>query len=150
MKGPPYEVSESGRGSFELPVEIHFSNHDVAEFKYKLRLYSTSHVSTCLSEMFMFQNPSKNFREKLIRAGGCPYQGLPISPKRKPKKRASESARPKSGKKIRLESDVEADSEKQPSSSQQEIQKSTPASSDSSSDESDRDSEWRPSQAGYK
>ena len=141
VREPPYEISVPGFGSFELPVKIYFSNHDKGEFEYELRLY-TCHVRTVLRDKFTFKKPSKNFREKLILAGGHPCQSLPTSQKRKSKKRTSESDQPKSKKKTRLKTD----SQEQPSSSLLELgeDKNTPTSSDSSSDD-----EWRPSQTGY-
>ena len=138
VKKPPYQVSESGCGTFKLPVKIYFSNNDTATFKFDLHLYAYQ-VSTCFGEMFPFQNPSKNFREKLILAGGRPCQSPPTSQKRKSKKRTSEKSQPKREKKKRVEIDIETHSEEQPSSSSSEDDKNTPTSSDSSSDD-----EWMP------
>lgn len=153
LKEPPFEVSESGCGSFKIPVEVHFSNHEKVEFNCHLRLYAYSQVSTCISEKYHFRNPSKSFREKLINAGGQPCQS---SQKRKPQKRTSDSAQPKSKKKKRLETDIETSSIEQPSTSSKskEDEKTLTAkasqvfmSSDSSSDDDDSDEDWRPSQA---
>ena len=150
VKEPPFEVSESGYGSFTLPVQVHFINHETVEFQCRLRVYASGQISTCISEPYYFRNPSKSFREKLINAGGQPCQ---CGQKKKPKKRSSESAQPKSKKKKRLEKDIEMSSEQQPSSSRQkEHEKSPPLSmsSDTSSDDDSSDKEWRLSQAsGY-
>ena len=143
VKEPPYKISVSGNGSFELLIKVYFNNNEKAKFQYGLHLF-TCEVSTVLRDVLTFRNPSKNFREKLILAGGQPTQSLPTTSQiAKPKKRpVSESAKPKSKKKRRLESDNESDSDLD-ASSWSEANKSVPIiSSDSSSDD-----EWTLSQA---
>lgn len=79
MKQPPYEVSVSGYGSFKLPVHIHFSNREVATFKPYLHLYDGCKVNTVLSKEFTFRKPNKNFRERLLLAGGRQCTLPPVS-----------------------------------------------------------------------
>ena len=142
VKDPPYKISVSGNGSFELLIKVYFNNNEKAKFQYGLHLF-TCEVSTVLRDVLTFRNPSKNFREKLILAGGQPVHSLPTTgQKTKPKKRPSESAPPKSKKKRRLEIDIESDSDLD-TSSWPKGNKSVPIiSSDSSSDD-----EWTLSQA---
>lgn len=114
VKEPPYKIQVSGNGSFDILIKVYFNNNEKAKFQYGLQLY-TCQVSTVLKDVFTFENPSKNFREMLILAGGqpCHSQKLPTgtstSWKEKPKKRSSESISatpPKSKKKRRLEIDI--------------------------------------------
>lgn len=146
VKEPPYKISVSGNGSFELLIKVYFNNNEKAKFQYGLNLF-TCEVSTVLRDVLTFRNPSRNFREKLLLAGGQPTTSLPntCSQKAKPKKRPSESAPPKSKKKKRLETiDDESDSDLETSSRYRTAgSKSAPIiSSDSSSDD-----EWTLSQA---
>ena len=76
---PPYEVSVSGYGSFKLPVHIHFSNKEVATLKPYLHLYDGCKVSTELSKEFTFRKPNKNFRDRLLLAGGRQCTLPPVS-----------------------------------------------------------------------
>lgn len=145
VKEPPYEISVSGHGSFELLIKVYFNNNEKAKFQYGLHLF-TCEVSTVLRDVLTFRNPSRNFREKLILAGGQPTQSLPktTSGKAKPKKRptVSKGDPPQSKKKRRLEIDNESDSDLD-ASSWSEGNKSAPIISfDSSSDD-----EWTLSQA---
>ena len=144
VKEPPYKVSVSGNGSFEILIKVYFNNNEKAKFQYGLNLF-TCQVSTVLRDVLTFRNPSKSFREKLILAGGQPCQSLPTtSQKAKPKKRptSSDTAPPKSKKKRRLDIDNDSDSDLD-ASSWSKGKKSRPMlSSDSSSDD-----EWTLSQA---
>ena len=142
MNKPPYKILVSGNGSFEILIKVYFDNDEKAKFKYGLKLF-TCEISKILREKLTFRNPRRDFREKLILAGGQPCQSLPsTSQKAKSKKRPSKSASPKSKKKRRLEID-ESDSDLDASSSWSEANKSVPTiSSDSSSDD-----EWTLSQA---
>ena len=134
MKEPPYKISVSGNGSFELMIKVYFNNNEKAKFQYGLNLF-TCEVSKVLRDVLTFRNPSRNFREKLILAGGVPAQSLPTtSQKAKPKKRPSKSAPTKSKKKRRLEIGDESDSDLD-TSSWSEGNKSVPITSDSSSDD---------------
>ena len=78
MECPPYEVSVSGYGSFKLPIHIHFSNKEVATFKPFLQLFDGCDVSTVLSKVFTFRKPNKDFRERLLLAGGCQCLSPPV------------------------------------------------------------------------
>ena len=145
VKEPPYKISVSGNGSFELMITVHFNNNEKAKFQYGLNLF-TCQVSKVLRQMLTFRNPSKSFRERLILAGGEPAQSLPTTSqqKAKPKKRLSKSAPRKSMKKRRLEIGDESDFDLD-TSSWSEGNKSVPIDiiiSDSSSDD-----EWILSQA---
>lgn len=144
VKEPPYKISVSGNGSFEILIKVYFNNNEKARFQYGLDLF-TCEVSKVLRDVLTFRNPSKSFREKLILAGGQSCQSLPItSQKAKPKKRptSSESSPPKSKRKRRLDIDNDSDSDLD-ASSWSEGKKSIPTiSTDSSSDD-----EWTLSQA---
>ena len=136
---PPYKISVSGNGSFDILIKIYFNNNEKAKFQYGLQLY-TCQVSSVLKDTLTFRNPSKTFREKLILAGGRPCHRLKLptsaSQKEKPKKRRSEStsaAPPKSKKKRRLEIEIEGDSDLDTTSWSETLTKSL--SSDLSSDE---------------
>ena len=129
VEKPPYEVSASGYGGFKLPIRVYFSNKETVTFTYGLRLHN-SQVSTVLSEMYTFRNPNKDFREKLLLAGGIPCQCQVANQERRSKKRPATEYR-----------------SKQPASKKRQIQPSTSKgrkredTSDSSSDE-----EWTLSQ----
>ena len=141
VKEPPYKISVSGNGCFELMTKVYFNNNEKAKFKYGLDLF-TCEVSKVLRDVLTFRNPSKSFR--LILAGGEPAQSLPTTSqqKAKPKKRPSKSTPTKSKKKRRLEIGDESDSDLD-TSSWSEGNKSVPIiTSDSSSDD-----EWTLSQA---
>ncbi|ELT90175.1 hypothetical protein CAPTEDRAFT_223937 [Capitella teleta] len=75
VKEPPYSVSESGYGSFLLPIEIVFRNRDEPKrirFEYDLLLHleKASPVNNIRCEKLTFQNPQEDFRRKLLKAGG--------------------------------------------------------------------------------
>ena len=75
MKDPPYQVSESGYGSFNLPVEVYFRNKDEPKkvrFEYDLLLPNLNDppINQIRSECLTFQNPSEEFKQKLVKAGG--------------------------------------------------------------------------------
>jgi len=76
IKNPPYEVSESGYGSFECRIDIYFRNkgdprkltfmHDLA-----LTLDRTSDpVVVARCEKLTFRSPSEEFAKRLLQAGG--------------------------------------------------------------------------------
>ena len=80
MKEPPYQVSESGYGSFNLPVEVVFRNKEEPRkvvFEYDLLLPNLEDppISQMRSECLTFQNPSEEFRQKLLRGGAKPIVG---------------------------------------------------------------------------
>ena len=81
VKEPPYQVSESGYGSFNLPVEVVFRNKEEPRkvvFEYDLLLPNLEDppISQMRSECLTFQNPSEEFRQKLLRGGAKPIVGV--------------------------------------------------------------------------
>ncbi|CAG2102453.1 unnamed protein product [Medioppia subpectinata] len=73
LKEPPYQVSESGYAGFELPIEVYFKNKEEPKkisFEYDLYLRLDDAVSNCRREKLTFQNPSNDFKKKLLKAGG--------------------------------------------------------------------------------
>jgi YEATS domain-containing protein 1/3 len=73
IKEPPYQVSESGYAGFELPVEVYFKNREEPKkicFDYDLYLRLDDAVSNTRREKLTFQNPSNDFKKKLLKAGG--------------------------------------------------------------------------------
>lgn len=92
----------SGNGTFDLPIKIHFTNKEVATFKYPVNLYKDCDVSTVLGKTFSFKNPNKEFRANLLLAGGCSRKPKSADTKQKQRKRAlskSKSTQPGSKKK---------------------------------------------------
>ena len=68
-------MSESGYGSFNLPVEVYFRNKDEPKkvrFEYDLLLPNLNDppINQIRSECLTFQNPSEEFKQKLLKAGG--------------------------------------------------------------------------------
>ena len=85
VKQPPYQVSQSGYGSFMLPVEVFFRNKDEPKkvrFEYDLLLPNLNDppINQIRSECLTFQNPSEEFRQKLLKAGGVSSGGPPVAP----------------------------------------------------------------------
>ena len=73
LKDPPYEVGESGYAGFELPIEVYFKNKEEPKkitFDYDLFLNMEDSVSNTRREKLTFQNPSAEFKKKLLKAGG--------------------------------------------------------------------------------
>lgn len=90
VKDPPFQVSESGYGSFNLPVEVYFRNKDEpkkVKFDYDLLLPNLNDppINQIRSECLTFQNPSEEFRQKLLKAGGMVSNGPPVPLNDKPK-----------------------------------------------------------------
>ena len=90
VKDPPFQVSESGYGSFNLPVEVYFRNKDEpkkVKFDYDLLLPNLNDppINQIRSECLTFQNPSEEFRQKLLKAGGVVSNGPPVPVGDKPK-----------------------------------------------------------------
>ena len=82
VKDPPFQVAESGYGSFMLPVEVYFRNKDEPKkvrFEYDLLLPNLNDppINQIRSECLTFQNPSEEFRQKLLKAGGSISGGPP-------------------------------------------------------------------------
>ena len=76
IKNPPYEVSESGYGSFECRIDVYFRNkgdprkltftHDLLLSMNKA--FDPVVVARC--EKLTFRSPSEEFAQRLLRAGG--------------------------------------------------------------------------------
>ncbi|XP_024290537.1 protein AF-9 isoform X1 [Oncorhynchus tshawytscha] len=81
-KDPPYKVEESGYAGFILPIEVYFRNkmsHCTSQeepkkvrFDYDLFLHLDGHppVNHLRCEKLTFNNPTEEFRRKLLKAGG--------------------------------------------------------------------------------
>ena len=73
---PPYEVSESGYGSFECRIDVYFRNKgDPRKLTFMHDLVLTldrksdpAVVARC--EKLTFRSPSEEFTQRLLRAGG--------------------------------------------------------------------------------
>ena len=75
VKEPPYQVSESGYAGFNMPIDIHFRNKEEPRkltFHYDMFLHEEHFppVSHIRCEKLTFQNPTEDFRRRLIKAGG--------------------------------------------------------------------------------
>ncbi|XP_075582725.1 protein AF-9 [Pelecanus crispus] len=76
-KDPPYKVEESGYAGFILPIEVYFKNKEEPKkvrFDYDLFLHLEGHppVNHLRCEKLTFNNPTEEFRRKLLKAGGDP------------------------------------------------------------------------------
>ncbi|XP_062823050.1 protein ENL-like [Anolis carolinensis] len=74
-KEPPYKVEESGYAGFIMPIEVHFINKEEPKkvcFTYDLflNLEGNPPVNHLRCEKLTFNNPTKDFQRKLIKAGG--------------------------------------------------------------------------------
>ncbi|XP_047231841.1 protein ENL isoform X2 [Girardinichthys multiradiatus] len=74
-KDPPYKVEESGYAGFIMPIEVYFKNKEEPKrviFNYDLflNLEGNPPVNHLRCEKLTFNNPTKEFRKKLIKAGG--------------------------------------------------------------------------------
>nr|XP_033775423.1 protein AF-9 isoform X2 [Geotrypetes seraphini] len=74
-KDPPYKVEESGYAGFILPIEVYFKNKEEPKkvrFDYDLFLHLEGHppVNHLRCEKLTFNNPTEEFRRKLVKAGG--------------------------------------------------------------------------------
>ena len=112
VKEPPYEVSESGFGTFNLQICIDFTNEEVLNIEFNLLLYDLCDVSTVLKQAVFFQLSKRSnlrFKEKLLQAGGRPCTYCPaIHGRIQPdKKRIRKQSRvdSKSRKKTKLQTD---------------------------------------------
>ncbi|KAJ8775545.1 hypothetical protein J1605_001265 [Eschrichtius robustus] len=80
-KDPPYKVEESGYAGFILPIEVYFKNKEEPKkvrFDYDLFLHLEGHppVNHLRCEKLTFNNPTEEFRRKLLKAGGVCDAGL--------------------------------------------------------------------------
>ncbi|XP_074480174.1 protein AF-9 isoform X4 [Sebastes fasciatus] len=87
-KDPPYKVEECGYAGFILPIEVYFKNKEEPKkvrFDYDLFLHLDGHppVNHLRCEKLTFNNPTEEFRRKLLKAGG----------QRDPHKRSSEDSK---------------------------------------------------------
>uniref|UniRef100_A0A3P9M5A2 MLLT3 super elongation complex subunit n=1 Tax=Oryzias latipes TaxID=8090 RepID=A0A3P9M5A2_ORYLA len=87
-KDPPYKVEESGYAGFILPIEVYFKSKEEPKkvrFDYDLFLHLDGHppVNHLRCEKLTFNNPTEEFRRKLLKAGG----------QRDPQKRGSEESK---------------------------------------------------------
>ncbi|XP_078252164.1 protein AF-9 [Rhinoraja longicauda] len=76
-KDPPYKVEESGYAGFIMPIEVYFRNKEEPKkvrFDYDLFLHLEGHppVNHLRCEKLTFNNPTEEFRRKLLKAGGDP------------------------------------------------------------------------------
>ncbi|XP_061153685.1 protein ENL isoform X2 [Syngnathus typhle] len=74
-KEPPYKVEESGYAGFLMLIEVYFKNKEEPKkvcFNYDLflNLEGNPPVNHLRCEKLTFNNPTKDFRKKLIKAGG--------------------------------------------------------------------------------
>ena len=74
-KDPPYEVSESGYGSFIIPIEIYFKTKEnlrKIKFDYDLFLHleGSPPVNHVRCEKLTFGNPNEEFKARLVKGGG--------------------------------------------------------------------------------
>ncbi|XP_076087639.1 protein AF-9-like isoform X3 [Mytilus galloprovincialis] len=71
---PPYQVAESGYAGFTLPIDIYFKNKEETKkirFQYDLYLkFDDSPVNHIRCEKLTFQNPTDEFKKKLLKSGG--------------------------------------------------------------------------------
>ncbi|XP_019336316.2 protein AF-9 isoform X4 [Alligator mississippiensis] len=83
-KDPPYKVEESGYAGFILPIEVYFKNKEEPKkvrFDYDLFLHLEGHppVNHLRCEKLTFNNPTEEFRRKLLKAGGDPSRSINTS-----------------------------------------------------------------------
>ncbi|GAB6021320.1 myeloid lymphoid or mixed-lineage leukemia (trithorax, ) [Chamberlinius hualienensis] len=85
VKEPPFEVSESGYGGFNMQIEVFFKQKEEPRkvlFDYDLFLKTNEPVNHFRCEKLTFHNPTEEFRKKLIKGGGVrPADGslLPVA-----------------------------------------------------------------------
>ena len=82
VKDPPFQVAESGYGSFLLSIEVYFRNKDEPKkvrLGYDLLLPNLNDppINQIRREFLTFQTPSKEFQQNLLKAGGLISGGLP-------------------------------------------------------------------------
>lgn len=81
LKDPPFVIKQSGYGGFEIPIDIYLKNKDDGtkriEILYDLNLQSSGPaITNVIKHIETINNPSDEFRKKLLRGGGVP---VPIS-----------------------------------------------------------------------
>ncbi|XP_076833573.1 MLLT1 superfamily elongation complex subunit b isoform X3 [Brachyhypopomus gauderio] len=87
-KEPPYKVEESGYAGFLMPIEVYFKNKEEPKkvcFNYDLflNLEGNPPVNHLRCEKLTFNNPTHEFRRKLLKAGGVMVipEGAEMMPK---------------------------------------------------------------------
>ena len=75
VKEAPYQLTEAGYAGFEMLIDIYFRNKEEPKkirFKYDLFLHveNSPPVNHVRCEKLTFQNPTEEFRKKLLKAGG--------------------------------------------------------------------------------
>ncbi|XP_051554495.1 protein ENL-like isoform X1 [Myxocyprinus asiaticus] len=90
-KEPPYKVEESGYAGFLMPIEVYFKNKEEPKkvcFNYDLflNLEGNPPVNHLRCEKLTFNNPTHEFRRKLVKAGGIIVvpEGAEMMPKPSP------------------------------------------------------------------
>lgn len=74
-------MKEFGYGGFELPIDIYFKNKEEPKkitYVYDLFLDNFKPVTNTRREKLTFQNPSPEFKKKLLRAGGVSNLIFPV------------------------------------------------------------------------
>ncbi|XP_072373034.1 protein AF-9 isoform X1 [Scyliorhinus torazame] len=94
-KDPPYKVEESGYAGFIMPIEVYFKNKEEPKkvrFDYDLFLHLEGHppVNHLRCEKLTFNNPTEEFRQKLLKAGGDPNKSSNSNSSSKPHKSTKE------------------------------------------------------------
>lgn len=75
LKEPPFEIKESGYAGFEIPIHIYLKNKDEGtkkiEILYDLNLQpSGPAISNIIRHTEIINNPSDEFKRKLLKGGG--------------------------------------------------------------------------------
>ncbi|KAI2808002.1 Mllt3p [Blomia tropicalis] len=73
IKEPPYQISESGYASFDLPIYVYFRNRLEPKstiLEYDMTIDLTKPITKFQREKLTFQNPSEEFKKKLLKGGG--------------------------------------------------------------------------------
>uniref|UniRef100_A0A8C2EYL8 MLLT1 super elongation complex subunit a n=1 Tax=Cyprinus carpio TaxID=7962 RepID=A0A8C2EYL8_CYPCA len=90
-KEPPYKVEESGYAGFLMPIEVYFKNKEEPKkvcFNYDLflNLEGNPPVNHLRCEKLTFNNPTRDFRRKLVKAGGIMVvpEGAEVVPRPSP------------------------------------------------------------------
>ncbi|KAI4502509.1 hypothetical protein M0802_002421 [Mischocyttarus mexicanus] len=75
VKEPPYMVKESGYAGFTIPIHVYLKNKDEPkrfQILYKLNLQPRGKViNKAIRHIEIINNPSEEFKRKLLKGGGC-------------------------------------------------------------------------------
>ena len=107
IKEPPYQVSESGYGSFNMAIEVFFRNKDdlkFQRFEYDLLLPNAQDppINQLRSETLTFQIPNEEFKGRLVKGGGIPLSETKSKPA---KEKKPEKIEEKPIKKLKIDSE---------------------------------------------